>query len=442
MVSVAHVVAIEASSVSERVVASLESAGFRVTWVEDDEAAIAAISAGNGVDLVLLGASEFDARAARLRAAVRAGTEPPAFLPVSDSQPTSAPDRHNDGASEAIALVEAVKDAVAAALSRTRARTPPFDGDTALCASQGSAAKPAIPSTDRPSTEDPSSDLASRVTHALLRLSPSERGDETAIRRAVSEAVDGARKLGGHAIAAPNEVLTGDLASISLAEVLQLLEMQQQTGVLCVSNPRVTIALWIHRGRLHLARARRPPSEFKLGRYLIERDLITREEIEAILPTLPRKTGARRLGEALVSTGKITSADLMAALKRQSSELVYEALRWPSGRFGFSKEPFSPEADETKLDLKIQGLLLEGFRRIDEWRRIEGSIHFDAILGPGERAADATASLTRTDRRVLASVNGARTVRDVIKQSSVSTFDGVQSIYRLIEARFVSIEFA
>src|SRR5262249_49803010 len=103
------------------------------------------------------------------------------------------------------------------------------------------------------------------------------------------------------------------------------------------------------------------------------------------------------------------------------------------------KETFRPEAESAKLGIGISGLVLEGFRRVDEWRLMEGTINFDSIVVVDQVALDAVDSdkMTRTEKLVLGAVNGHRTVSEVIKESAVASFDGIKVIYQFLQSRVI-----
>src|SRR5690606_38328951 len=105
-----------------------------------------------------------------------------------------------------------------------------------------------------------------------------------------------------------------------------------------------------------------------------------REQLEPVLQD--SSTRHRLLGEELERRGVVKPEQLREALKRQSSELVYEAVRWRNGRFSFDVGQSCPEATMAQLSLNPGGLLMEGFRRVDEWQLIEGSFKFDDVIMP------------------------------------------------------------
>ncbi len=132
---------------------------------------------------------------------------------------------------------------------------------------------------------------------------------------------------------APNaeEVLYGDIETIPIGEIMQVLQMQRQSGIFEITNRRMTVFLHLRDGLVDLAQCRQGDPELLLGRYFLERDLVSKEDLESVLRDASANN--ERLGERLVSLGLVTSEDLAAALKRQTSEIIYDALRWQRGWF-------------------------------------------------------------------------------------------------------------
>jgi hypothetical protein len=283
--------------------------------------------------------------------------------------------------------------------------------------------------------------VANVVAPVLLAMPDAERGSEGAVMAAVarvltSEVVEKlAAVLKDVDSDASKEVMSGDLSAISLAEIMQILQMQRQTGVLRISNQKSGIGIFIRQGLIDFVSAKGLTEEFRLGRYFLQKGLVMREQIDVLVQS--SRAGKKLMGEALVEAGIITKDDVTDALTRQSSELIYEVLRWPYGRFSFRREDFGPEAESAKLGLGISGIVLEGFRRVDEWRLMEGTINFDQVVVIDQMARDALADdkLTSNDKLVLGAVNGTRTVNEVIKESNVSSFDAIKAVYGFLQSR-------
>ena len=285
--------------------------------------------------------------------------------------------------------------------------------------------------------------IASAVVPSLLALQPGDRGNEaallTTIVRSFTSDVMGALVMTLRDMdqeGTSREVLTGDIAAIPLAEVLQVLQMQRQTGVVRVSNQKSAVTIYLRQGLIDLVQSRGLAEEYRLGRYFIERGAIARDELESILKDSGRE---KLLGESLVESGRVKPEDVQEALERQSCELVYDMLRWAYGRFSFTREAFRPEAEAARLGLSVAALVLEGFRRVDEWRLMETTINFDQVVFVDQAALDSLgeAKLTRAEKLVLGAVNGTRTVSQVIKESHVGSFDAIKILYQFLQSRVI-----
>jgi CheY-like chemotaxis protein len=284
--------------------------------------------------------------------------------------------------------------------------------------------------------------VAQAITPAIMGLGPAERESEAAIMAAVARAMT-SDVVDSLALALKDvessdgvkELMGGDIAAISLAEILQILQLQRQSGLVRVNNGRSSVCISIRQGLIDFVQARGAAEEYRLGRYFVEKGVVTRDQIDDLLRT--RVADGSLIGESIVAAGHATTEELHDALAKQSSELIYDVLRWPYGHFAFTREPFPPEAESAKLGLGIAGLVLEGFRRVDEWRLMESTIHFDQVVYVDPHALDAVGDekLTRTDKLVIDAVDGSRTVNEVIKESAVGSFDAIKAIYQLLQSR-------
>lgn len=236
------------------------------------------------------------------------------------------------------------------------------------------------------------------------------------------------------------DVLAGDLESVSIAEILQLLDVQRKTGALTVSHKSSRVTLFMRNGALDFATYAGLPEEFLLGRYLVQTGALTRRQLEECIETT-RVTGAL-LGDHVVSARMMTEEQLRLALVQQTSELVYEIVRWRSGRFRFVSQAESQLAERAELGLPTAGLVMEGFRRVDEWRLIEGSFDFDDVLYRDEPALNKLGSseLTLVERKVLAAIDGEKTIAELIDELDQSSFETCKVLYRFLNSRLVKTQ--
>jgi len=274
-------------------------------------------------------------------------------------------------------------------------------------------------------------------------------------------------------------VMWGDMSALPMGAVLQMLQVERQTGVLEMRRPpsvggedtpperphgkpsewrpvlggsEVTIT-W-RNGMVDFVQSRGAGDEFRLGRFLIEEGLLTPAEIDELLrrresdppprasrpPPSSNKPTRPLLGDVLVQSGRVTEAQLKEALSRQASELIYEVLRWKRGRFELRHQPASPQAERARLGLPVAAVIMEGFRRVDEWRVVEASLgSFESVLQRDPMAIEALGPdrLARPERLVLDTIDGERTIREVVTASHLSSFDACRILGQLLEARVV-----
>lgn len=239
--------------------------------------------------------------------------------------------------------------------------------------------------------------------------------------------------------------LTGDLATVPIGAIMQLLQLESLSGVLVVTNDESEVRIIMQRGLIARVKSRGARDEFRLGRFFVEAGLVTPAEIEALLASSPDDSDGlvprSRLGDVLLRSGKITDAQLREALTRQSSELVYDVLRWQKGRFELMTILSEGDGQEPLLALPVAAVVMEGFRRVDEWRLIEAKLgSFDEVLVPDPVALASLGDadgMTKQERSVLAAINGEKILREVVSESHLSSFDACKIICQLLEARLV-----
>ena len=239
--------------------------------------------------------------------------------------------------------------------------------------------------------------------------------------------------------------LSGDLRIVALSDVLTLLADEGQTGLLAVSLDNARLRIYLRKGLVEFATAEGIPEEFLLGRFLVKTGTLDPDTLVAALEarqSLPPAEGQTSLfGAFLVQRGLVTGPDLARAIALQTSALVFEGLRWGAGRFAFEPRTELPgPADQAALALQVPSLLLEGFRRVDEWRLIEREMgDFDQVFVREEErlARLGRGRLAREEQAVLELVDGRRSVRDLLDRSSLGAFDTTKMLYRLLKLRLI-----
>ena len=241
-----------------------------------------------------------------------------------------------------------------------------------------------------------------------------------------------------------SDVLAGELSAVTVSEVLSWLQDKSQTGRLQIVDGDKHVETYVRRGKIDFAAAAGIGEDLLLGRFAVEAGALSPEVLTAVLDERARATTKPGLfGVDLVARGLLTEAQLKQAMARQISEVIYEMLRWTQGQFSFRALPaesFPALARDAALGISVDSLLLEGFRRVDEWRVIEREIgDFDLVFVPNENriAEVARGQLTRDEIAVLEFVNGKTPVKDIIRTLRLGSFDVSKILFRLLRAKLI-----
>ncbi len=230
----------------------------------------------------------------------------------------------------------------------------------------------------------------------------------------------------------------GDLKNISLFDVFQTLNTNNQTGVLVLQREGVTKKVHISPAgvRVFFSRSFRP---LRLGEIFVRRGLITSQDVEILL--LQQKQEYKPMGELLVLSGKVPREAIDQVLRYQAEDEIYEIFAWDSGTFAFFDGASAGEHANNPLSevlLDSSGLCLEAARRLDEMERLRKVIpsngeYFAQTEGlEPDRAANSAAVCAVYD--ALATPNSVDDLRDLV---GLSLFDILRTLVCLLEGGLI-----
>jgi CheY-like chemotaxis protein len=227
--------------------------------------------------------------------------------------------------------------------------------------------------------------------------------------------------------------LIGDLGRVPLPEVLQLLQLQSQTGLLVVDIGERCVEVALEGGVVVGVVATDvdggPASDgaLRLGRYLVAIGGVDEARLEEALA----RTGNGLVGERLVSAGVVDADLVRRAISEQVHDLVVELLRARRGLFGLKPGAEHVPATALRPGWSIDALLFEALRRIDEWAVVEREVpSFDARFGV--RGALDDSGLDHEEALVLRELaDGPARVRDLVDRTPMLPFDVCRLLYRL-----------
>jgi len=231
---------------------------------------------------------------------------------------------------------------------------------------------------------------------------------------------------------------SGAIEALPIGEVFQMIALQNLTGVMEIEGPGLTARVFLSDGKVDLSRLDGGEGNFRLGKYLVQLDLVAPQDIER-LAEMPGAEGTP-IGERLIRLGLISRDDLRQALQLQAQDIFYEVLRWTHGLYRFRPHVVAAEASSAALAIPISGLLMEGYRRVDEWRVIEREIRgFGEVYepNPGAIAELEPGTLSTEEKLVLDHVNGSASVSDIIRALRLDSFEVCRVLYRLVSMKLI-----
>lgn len=235
--------------------------------------------------------------------------------------------------------------------------------------------------------------------------------------------------------------IEGPLQELSIQDVLQLLDLANKTGVLTVRSESLDDEAIVHFSKGAIVFAVRRRSTRRLGQLLIRSGKLTQRELDSALD-LQRRDPTRRLAEVLLEMGSISEEELERQLRFQMEETIYEVMAWAEGYFRF-EERAEIAANRLLARVRVESLLMEGARRIDEWTRLESKVPgAEAIpsLAPSKEGDAAPLELRPEEWEVLAEVDGERDLGQIAADLGRSSFDVARTIFGLMSTGVVQIQ--
>lgn len=223
-----------------------------------------------------------------------------------------------------------------------------------------------------------------------------------------------------------------DLSRITIADVLSFLNMLQKNGLLIINTPEHSNHIYFSSGEIIYAFSTNP--DFKIGKTLYKLGLIGEKELKKAEEHFLE---GERFGSVLLKKEFLKAKDLWMGLKYQMEEIVFSTFSLRDG-LGFFFDEVSPDPDLTRITLHTQNLLMEGFRRMDEWAVIKEKIPSGSIiLKPSKNPP--SLKISENVRKVLEGVDGKTPVEEIVRKSKLGEFNTYKILYQLLKLGVIHV---
>lgn len=229
--------------------------------------------------------------------------------------------------------------------------------------------------------------------------------------------------------------LAGNLATMSLPDLLQWLSQARKTGTLILQRDTLIKRLFLKDGAI-VSSGSNDPREF-LGQFMVSQQKITEAQLKEAFD-IQNRTRVM-LGKVLVEKGWVREDHVSQVLAKKSEETVYSLFLWPDADFQFLEGETRPEPG-VPITLKIEEVLMEGIRRFDLARKIRRAFPSNQIvLGRTATAPPADLLANAFAKRALDLVDGQRTLQDICLELHAPEFTVNYFLLSALERGYVEM---
>jgi uncharacterized protein DUF4388 len=231
--------------------------------------------------------------------------------------------------------------------------------------------------------------------------------------------------------------LQGNLDDFSLPEILQLIAVQQKSGVLKLSTGSDVAVIFFEGGRVVSTRDRRRNAKDPLKSFLVQTGHLTDAQLKQI-ETIESES-RRELTDVLLSGNYLSSEDLSAVIQDQIQDTMHQLLTWKQGAYHFSGDARTVPKFGVNVRMNTEGLLMESMRRMDEIVRYKEILPSTAMVLRPKALAVPPKDLTQQEQRVLPLVDGLRPLRDIVAQSKLVEFEVYEALSHLLDLGVIEV---
>lgn len=227
---------------------------------------------------------------------------------------------------------------------------------------------------------------------------------------------------------------TGNLKTVSLPDIFQLIFSSKKTGVLNVGKDKSHRQIYFKEGLLIYASSNDEQDLF--GNLLLKKGRISKEELNKVL--VSQKEG-KKLGALLVEKELFTREEIFECLKMQIEEIVYGLFGWKDGDFKF-EENQEPPPETIQTELNPVNLIMEGTRRIDEWEELKKVLPTDntiveLVRDPAIKSEELR--LSKNEIIVMAVIGSGKEISSIIEECYLDSFLTSKALANLFKMNLI-----
>jgi len=237
--------------------------------------------------------------------------------------------------------------------------------------------------------------------------------------------------------------LSGTLKDFGIADILQLIGHQTKTGTLVLKSGIDEVDVLFVDGTVVFATQKARNKADLLGSLLLRAEMITEDKLQEALTEQQRSL--KRLGDVLVQHNYVEAERLSQVMRLQTTETLYKLFRWKNGTYEFTQEDV--DAGKSGFEpIRAESILLEGFRRMDEWPAVRKKIPWNDATFERMKGLDSPpdgdgggGTPTESHRLVYGLAAEGRTADKVADVSLLGEFEALKALVELQEWGYLKV---
>ncbi len=227
---------------------------------------------------------------------------------------------------------------------------------------------------------------------------------------------------------------TGNLRTVSLPDIFQLIFSTKKTGMLMITKGQHRKEIYFRGGYTIYATSTEEKDLF--GNLLLKMGRISKADLENVLK---EKKDGKKIGSALVEMKLFTREEIIDCLRMQIEEIIYGLFGWKDGEFNFI-EGKAPPPETIQTELNPMNIIMEGTRRIDEWMELQKILPSDETMIELEKNPVFQGDhlkIGRNEIMVMALIGSGKTVGQIVGESLLDQFLTSKALANLLRMGLV-----
>lgn len=235
--------------------------------------------------------------------------------------------------------------------------------------------------------------------------------------------------------------LEGNINSFGLSEILQLIAVQQKTGMLTVSSDDKSVVMFFRDGQVISTRDRRRRARDPFKEYLTRYGVLGRDELLRISQIASKSK--LDLVDILSSEGFLSEEELHHQWRMQIQESMHDMLTWEECTYKFIANTEIVAGIRTLEEFNIEAMLMESMRRIDEFPHMVALFPRDDVLITRINAGDrekSTEGMTTNEQQIYKLLSDIVSLRDLTARGKMPVFEVYESLKLLKDRDLIKVK--